>query len=169
MSLAQALLPEFDHEMATSRRTLERVPMEKFSWKPHERSYSLGELANHLARIPGWIAPTLTRDSLDLAPEAGQFREPPVAETRESLLAFFDARVAEGREALAGTSDEAFFQPWTLKTGEVEHLTMPRAAVLRSFILSHAIHHRAQLGVYLRLNDVPVPSTYGPSADEGGM
>jgi uncharacterized damage-inducible protein DinB len=169
MSLAQSLLPEFDHEMATTRRALERVPLDKASWRPHAKSYTLGELANHLAQIPGWTEPTLTRDSLDMSPEAGDFLPPPVAETRKALLASFDENLAQARKALAETSDEAFFQPWTLKTGDTEHFTMPRIAVFRSFILSHIIHHRAQLGVYLRLNDVPVPSSYGPTADEQGM
>jgi uncharacterized damage-inducible protein DinB len=169
MSLAQSLLPEFDHEMAATRRTLERVPMEKFSWAPHAKSFPMGDLANHLARIPGWAAPTLTMDSLDLAPEAGQMQEPPVARTSEDLLAFFDAQVADARKALSGTSDQAFQAPWTLKTGETAHFTMPRIAVFRGFIMNHLIHHRAQLGVYLRMNDVPVPATYGPSADEQGM
>ena len=169
MSLARALLPEFDHEIASARRTLERVPMEKASRRPHEKSYTLGELANHLARIPGWAAPTLTLDSMDLAPEAGEVQEPPVAETTEALLGFFDAQVAEARSVLEATSDEAFQRLWTLRSGGTEHFTLPRFAVFRSFILNHLIHHRAQLGVYLRLNDVPVPSVYGPSADEEGM
>ena len=147
MSLAQSLLPEFDHEMAAARRTLERVPMEKTSWKPHPKSFSLGDLANHLARIPGWTAPTLTMDSLDLAPEAGQFQEPPLAGTTADLLAFFDAQVAEARQALSATSDQPFYAPWTLQTAGKAHFTMPRIAVFRSFIMNHLIHHRAQLGV----------------------
>ncbi|HEX6625808.1 MAG TPA: DinB family protein [Pyrinomonadaceae bacterium] len=161
MGLSEALLPEFDHEMATTRKTLERVPGEKFDWKPHEKSTTLGALATHLANLPSWVGHTIDKDELDQPP----LRIPP-AHTRDEVLAAFDRNVAAARAALAGASDERLLGPWTLLQGGNKVLTLPRAAVLRSFVLSHSIHHRAQLGVYLRLNDIPVPAVYGPSADE---
>src|SRR5918994_6634227 len=166
MGLGEALLPEFDHEMATTRKTLERVPEEKFDWKPHEKSTTLGGLATHLANLPSWVGHTIDKDELDIAPPG----QPPLriapARTRDEVLAAFDKNVAAARAALAGASDERLLGPWTLLRGGNKVLTLPRAAVLRSLVLSHSIHHRAQLGVYLRLNDIPVPSVYGPSADE---
>lgn len=166
MTMSEALLPEFDHEMANTRKTLERVPEEKFGWKPHEKSMTMGRLAKHLADIPGWVEHTLNQDRLDVNPEGGQQEQPSEVPSRKELLALFDKNVATGRAALAGAADDQFRQPWTLLSGGKEIFTLPRAAVLRSFVMSHTIHHRAQLGVYLRLNDVPVPSIYGPSADE---
>ena len=166
MGLGEALLPEFDHEMATTRKTLERVPEDKFDWKPHEKSTTLGALATHLANLPSWVVHTLDKDELDMAPPG----QPPLriepARTRDEVLAAFDQNVAAARAALAGASDERLHGLWTLLQGGNKVLTLPRAAVLRSFVMSHSIHHRAQLGVYLRLNDIPVPSVYGPSADE---
>ena len=166
MGLSEALLPEFDQEMATTRKTLERVPEEKFDWKPHEKSTTLGGLATHLANLPSWVGHTIDKEELDMAPPG----QPPLriepARTRDEVLAAFDRNVAAARAALAGASDERLLGPWTLLQGGNKVLTLPRAAVLRSFVLSHSIHHRAQLGVYLRLNDIPVPSVYGPSADE---
>lgn len=167
MALRDALLPEFDHEMAGVRATLERVPDDKLGWKPHEKSFTMGGLAAHLAQVPGWAKETLKQDSLDVAPVGGPAYTPPTANSRAELLALFDKNVAAGRAALAETSDESFFQNWSLLKGGKTILSMPRIAVLRSFVLSHAIHHRAQLGVYLRMNNIPVPSIYGPSADEG--
>ncbi|MGH9944449.1 MAG: DinB family protein [Pyrinomonadaceae bacterium] len=169
MRLSETLLPEFEHEMANTRKTLERIPEDKFNWKPHEKSTPLGGLATHLANIPSWVAHTIGRDALDMAPPG----EPPLrlaaAQTRQEVLDAFDRNLAEARGAIAGASDEHLLKPWTLLLGGNVVLTMPRVAVLRSFVLNHNIHHRAQLGVYLRLNDVPVPSIYGPSADESGM
>jgi uncharacterized damage-inducible protein DinB len=166
MSISEALLPEFDQEMATTRKTLERVPEEKFDWKPHEKSTTLGGLATHLANLPSWVGHTIDKEELDMAPPG----QPPLriepARTRDEVLAAFDRNVAAARAALAGASDERLLGPWTLLQGGNRVLTLPRAAVLRSFVMSHSIHHRAQLGVYLRLNDIPVPSVYGPSADE---
>ena len=166
MGLSEALLPEFDHEMATTRKTLERVPEEKFDWKPHEKSTTLGGLATHLANLPSWVGHTIDKEELDMAPPG----QPPLriepARTRDEVLAAFDRNVAAARAALAGASDERLLGPWTLLQGGNKVLTLPRAAVLRSFVMSHSIHHRAQLGVYLRLNDIPVPAVYGPSADE---
>ena len=169
MALRDALLPEFDHEIATTRRHLERVPQDKFGWKPHEKSGTMGWLAGHIADIPEWAVLGITQDSVDMAP-GGVHVPPPVAPaTREALFQAFDKNVAAARAAIAGVEDERLFQPWSLLMDGKPVLTMPRLGVLRSFVMNHGIHHRAQLGVYLRLNGVPVPSTYGPSADETGM
>ena len=169
MALNQALLPEFDHEMANTRKTLERVPEDKFAWKPHEKSFSMVGLATHLATLPSWAAITIDKDSIDIAPVG----EPPPrsepAKSVEDLLAKFDSNVAAARAALAGASDEDLLKTWTLLSGGKTIFTLPRIAALRSFVMNHNVHHRAQLGVYLRLNDVPVPSIYGPSADEGSF
>ncbi len=165
MAISETLLPEFDQEMAGTRKTLERVPDGKFDWKPHEKSTSLGALASHLAHLPSWTALTIKQDSFDLAPEGQPARNTEAASAAE-LLERFDRNIAEAREALAGATDEQLLAPWTLLVTGKEIFTLPKAAVLRTFVLSHTIHHRAQLGVYLRLNDVPVPSIYGPSADE---
>jgi uncharacterized damage-inducible protein DinB len=166
MAIAQSLLPEFDLEMANTRKTLERVPEDKFDYKPHPKSGSMGWLAAHLANIPSWPVMTLQHDSLDIAP-AGQPPSPtPPPKNRQELLATFDKNVAEGRAAISAASDQQLMSPWKLlKTGK-ELMTLPKIAVLRGFVMNHLIHHRAQLGVYLRLNDIPVPSIYGPSADE---
>jgi uncharacterized damage-inducible protein DinB len=169
MPLSAALLPEFDHELANTRRTLERVPEDKFDWKPHEKSPTMGWLAGHLAVIPTWAVSTIDLDSLDLNPEGGPPPRVAPPQSREELLDLFDKNVAAARAAIAGASDEHLFKPWTLLNGGKTILTLPRIAVLRGFVMSHGIHHRAQLGVYLRLNDVPVPAIYGPSADEEGF
>lgn len=168
MSLSASMLPEFDQEMANTRRTLERIPDEKFPWKPHERSLSFMELANHLTRLPAWGASTIRNSSLDLDPEKSEFIQPPPEETRDGVLASFDRAVSDFRAALEAASDVDMTQQWTLfKSGETL-LSMPRVAVLRGLILNHMVHHRGQLTVYLRLNDIPVPAIYGQSADEQG-
>ena len=169
MSLSSALLPEFDQEMAKTRTTLERTPGDKFDWKPHEKSFSFMEMANHLARLPGWGAATLKTESMEMDPEKGGYDPPPPAETPEGVLADFDRNVSELREALGEAGDEELMKPWTLIYGGEEIFTMPRLAVLRGVILNHMIHHRGQFTVYLRLNDLPLPALYGPSADEQGM
>ena len=170
MALSDGLLPEFDHEMANTRKALERVPDDKFGWKPHEKSGTMGWLANHLANLPTWTGITLGQDSFDLAPADGgpPRHEPPT--TREELLELFDKNVIEARATLAGASDADLFKPWSLLSGGQSLFTMPKIAVLRGLVMNHQIHHRGQLTVYLRLNDIPVPALYGPSADEdGGM
>lgn len=167
MSIAAALLPEFDHEMANTRKALERVPMDKADWKPHEKSGTMQWLAGHLAAIPMWASATVNLPSIDL--EDGDNQSPDAPRTSEELLAMFDGFVVEARSAIAGASDETLMEPWSLLAGGQEIVTMPKIAVLRSFIMNHMIHHRGQLTVYLRLNDVPVPALYGPSADEEGM
>lgn len=162
MAFKDAFLPEFDSEMVKTRKCLERVPEEKFAWKPHEKSAPLGRLASHIATLPGFATTALTTDSLDVAPPRPMLN----ASTRQELLDAFDKNVAEGRAAIEGASDESLRQTWSLLAAGKPIFSLPRAHVLRTFMLSHLIHHRAQLGVYLRLNDVPVPSIYGPSADE---
>jgi uncharacterized damage-inducible protein DinB len=162
MSIAEALLPEFDHEMSVTRKLLERVPEDRFEWKPHPKSMSFIALATHVATIPSWGAPTLNLPELDLA------GLPPntAPASRAELLERFDRHVAEARGALVGRSDPEMMAVWSLKHNGQKMFTMPRAAVWRGFVMNHHIHHRAQLGLYLRLNDVPVPAMYGPTADE---
>jgi uncharacterized damage-inducible protein DinB len=162
MPLVDALLPEFDHEMTTTRKVLERVPEDKFNWKPHAKSFSVGELATHVANLPTWGTETLTKSEIDLA---GGPRVAALASKAE-LMAAFDRNVAATRAALTGKTDAELLAIWSLKRGGKTIFSMPKTAVLRSFVLSHLIHHRGQLSVYLRLLDVPVPSIYGPSADE---
>jgi uncharacterized damage-inducible protein DinB len=167
--ISAALLPEFDHEMATTRRTLERVPEDKFDWAPHERSMKLGHLASHLAEMPSWATVRLKQDSLDLAPVGGPAFEQFQAASRAQVLDRFDKNVAAARAAIADTDDPEYVKPWSLLRSGQTLMTMPKIAVVRSFVMNHIIHHRGQLSVYLRLNNVPVPSIYGPSADEGSM
>jgi uncharacterized damage-inducible protein DinB len=169
MAIRDALLPEFDQEMASTRKTLERVPEHKFDWKPHEKSGSMGWLAGHLASIPNWILDAIDREFFDIAPAGVQHQAPPLPKSRQELLDIFDKAVAAGRKALAGASDEHLQKPWSLLKNGQTIMTMPRIAILRSMVMNHAIHHRAQLGVYLRLNNIPVPAIYGPSADEGSL
>ncbi len=169
MAINQALLPEFDHEMANTRKTLERIPDDKLGWKPHEKSMTLGRLAGHIAERPGWGAITVNQDSIDVAPVGAPPQTGATAKSRQEALDMFDAKVAEARAAMAGGSDEQLMRPWSLLMGGKSVFTMPKVAVLRGFVMNHTIHRRAQLGVYLRLNDIPVPSIYGPSADERGM
>lgn len=163
MGMIDGLLAEFDQEMANTRKTLERVPEDKFGWKPHEKSGTMIWLAGHVANIPSWPKFTMDRDLLDL--DAGM-QPPPAPKTTKELLAFFDQNVASGRAAIAAATEPQMFQPWTLKAGGKAMFTLPRIAVLRGMVMNHLIHHRAQLTVYLRLNDIPVPALYGPSADE---
>jgi uncharacterized damage-inducible protein DinB len=166
MGISESMLPEFDNEMANTRKTLERVPLEKSDWKPHEKSTAMGGLATHLSNIPTWVGYTIDQDSLDLAPGGKPMPPMEVAKSQEELLASFDANVAKARVAIAGASDADLFKPWSLMMNGNTLMTLPKVAVLRSFVMNHLIHHRAQLGVYLRLNDIAVPSVYGPSADE---
>lgn len=169
MSLSQSLLPEFDHEMANTRKVLERIPEDKLDWRVHEKSNTIGWVGMHLAQIPNWADLTLNQDSLDVAPVGAEPYRTPVAHSRQEILDRFDKNVAAARAAIAAATDEQFMKPWSLLMKGETVFTMPRAAVLRSFVLNHNIHHRAHLCVYLRLNDVPVPALYGPSADEQGM
>jgi uncharacterized damage-inducible protein DinB len=169
MPLSEAMLPEFDQEMANTRKTLERVPEDKFGWKPHEKSFSMGHLANHLSFLPNWAVSIVSQDSIDVAPVGEPPLKAPEAKTMQEMLEMFDSAIAAARAAIAGASDEQLFKTWTLLAGGKTVLKLPKVACLRSFVMNHSIHHRAQLGVYLRLNDIPVPSIYGPSADEGSF
>jgi uncharacterized damage-inducible protein DinB len=169
MSLSQALLPEFDQEMENTRKTLERVPEDKFDWKPHEKSTALGGLATHLANLPSWAALAINQSEFDMAPPGQGPIKVPQATSRQEVLDAFEHNRAAAREAIAAVSDEHLMGSWSLLSDGNTLMTLPRIAVLRSFVMNHMIHHRAQLGVYLRLLDVPVPSIYGPSADEGMM
>lgn len=166
MNFSAMLLPEFDHEMANTRKTLERVPDGKFGWKPHDKSMSLGDLASHLANLPTWTNITINQDQFDMAPPDAPAPKNTPAKTQQELLERFDKNVAAARAAIAAASDELFRQPWSFLVGGKVIFTMPRLTVLRNFVMNHNVHHRAQLGVYLRLNDIPVPAVYGPSADE---
>lgn len=168
MTLAATLLPEFDHEMATTRRVLERVPDAHRDWRPHEKSWPLGGLAIHVANVPFWQQVTLETSELDLAPPGGPAFDSPVFTSTAAALALFDRNVAGARAALAAASDADLAAPWTLAKGGRAVFTLPRVAAIRTFVLSHLIHHRGQLTVYLRLKDVPLPAIYGPSADDAG-
>jgi uncharacterized damage-inducible protein DinB len=162
MAIADSLLPEFDREMSITRRLLERVPEDRFAWKPHTKSMSLGELATHVATLPSWGAVTLNQAEIDM----GGPNTNTAATSRADLLARFDRNVADTRAALTGKTDAEMMAPWSLKQNGQTLFTMPKTAVWRAFVLNHLVHHRGQLSVYLRLNDVPVPAMYGPSADE---
>lgn len=161
MTIAQTLLPEFDQEMATTRRLLERVPSEKGQWKPHPKSFPLGHLAQLVATMPGWLTNIVQETSLDLSAGAGYSFE-----KTETLVTQFDRNVQGARKALQGASDADLAVNWSLRHGDRVLFTAPRAAVVRQTI-NHLVHHRGQLTVYLRLIDVPIPSIYGPTADEG--
>ena len=165
MAIAQSLLPEFDQEMANTRKTLERVPDNKWDYKPHPKSGTMGWYAGHLSNLPSWPIFTIRQDELDLA----QPFDWPSTKNRKEVLEVFDKNVAEARKAIAGASDQELMKPWSLKKGGQTLMTLPKVAVLRGFVMNHIIHHRGQLTVYLRLNDIPVPALYGPSGDEGAF
>jgi uncharacterized damage-inducible protein DinB len=165
MSLRDLLLPEFDTEIATTRKVIERVPDDRTEWKPHAKSFPMGHLAQLVAMIPGWTFHVLTKTEFDIAPREGPsavYRFLPV----EQLLLLFDKNVAEARPLIEQVSDDVLEEPWTLKAAGREVSTMPRYMVYRTLMLNHLVHHRAQLGVYLRLTEQPVPQMYGPTADE---
>ncbi len=165
MKLNESLLPELDQEGAKTRKTIERLPDDKLGWKPHAKSFALGDLAQHLVTIPHWGTMTLETAEFDLE-SPGAMDTPLAVTSRALLLDMFDTNTAKFRAALAATEDAQLQQQWSLKKGGHVIFAMPRIAVLRSMILNHTVHHRAQVGVYLRLLDVPVPGLYGPSADE---
>jgi len=166
MSFGKSIVPEFDQEMANTRKVLERIPFDKLDWKAHPKSNTIGWVGSHLAEIPGWVAGTLQRETWDINPVGGEPYKTIKATSREQLLEIFDKNVAEARSALESTTDEAFAKEWSLLSQGQPILTMPRTAVIRSLVVNHTIHHRAVLCVYLRLNDIPVPGMYGPSGDE---
>jgi uncharacterized damage-inducible protein DinB len=164
MTIAELLLPEFDQEMVSTRRVLERVPEDTFAWKPHAKSSSMGDLASHVVNMLRWTVDTMEKTSFDIDSVTPEEMNK-AAKTHAELLAWFDANAAQARAALA-RSDADYQVPWTLKKGSQVFFTLPRYTCVRSFCLNHIVHHRAQLTVYLRENDVPVPGLYGPSADE---
>ena len=169
MPYAESILPEFEQEMASTRKVLERVPDDKLDWKAHPKSNSIGWNANHLAEIPGWVAGTLNQASWDILPPGGEPYKSPKLSSKAEILALFDKNVAEARKAFEAVRDEDVQQTWSLLKAGTPIITMPRAAVIRNFVINHAIHHRAHLCVYLRLNDIPVPGMYGPSGDDPQM
>lgn len=165
-NIASALVAELEHESKVTRACLERVPADKFDWKPHEKSMTFGHLAGHIAEMIGWTQGIMEHPELDFAKMDYKPFEP---KSTDDLVEFFDKNAGEAIETLKSSSDEKFMESWTMKNGEMTYFTLPKVAVMRSFVMSHVIHHRGQLSVYLRLNDIPVPSIYGPSADEGKM
>jgi uncharacterized damage-inducible protein DinB len=167
MSIAETFLPEFDHEIASTRKILERVPDDRLAWRPHPKSMTLGRLASHLAELPELGAITFEHDTLDFAPKTGT----PVwtskeLDSRDSIVANFDRAASRARAALASARDESLREMWTLRAGDHVIVQLPRIASYRNMMMNHLIHHRGQLSVYLRLCDVPVPGMYGPSNDE---
>jgi uncharacterized damage-inducible protein DinB len=166
MPIRDMLLPEFDREMSTTRKTLERVPESCCDWTPHEKSMKMGRLAGHIAELPSLAAAALAQDSFDIAPPGAPPRTPNVMTSRQQVLEMFDKNVASARSALTTISDEELMRQWSFRRGGKDLLTMPKVAAFRAFVVNHVIHHRGQLSVYLRLNNVAVPSIYGPSADE---
>ncbi|HUR91963.1 MAG TPA: DinB family protein [Gemmatimonadaceae bacterium] len=166
MSATRYYLPEFDQEMATTRRVLARVPEDKLDWKPHAKSMSLGQLASHVAQMADWASNIFTRDEFDFRPPDGPAFKGADCKSTRDLLELFDKSVATARTAITGAKEETLDKTWTLKAGPHTIFSAPRWSVYRGFGINHIIHHRAQLSVYLRLLDVPVPSIYGPTADE---
>ncbi|HET6328975.1 MAG TPA: DinB family protein [Planctomycetaceae bacterium] len=169
MSISQALLPEFDQEMANTRKVLDRIPEDKLDWKAHPKSNTIGWVSKHLADLPSWATETMKHESLDVAPPGGEPFKLPEAKTKQAILELFDKNVASARAAINAASDADYMKTWTLLKGGQKIFAMPRVAVVRSMVLNHSIHHRGHLCVYLRLNNVPVPALYGPSGDEGSF
>jgi len=163
MNLNKSILMEFDKEMGTTLRFLNELSVDFFDFKPHERSMTTQKLANHIAEIPTWVNGTLDMSQFDLA-TAGHV--PSNIDNKEELIAFFNKNVLNARRSIGNSNDEHLRENWTLRDGEKIFFTMPRIAVLRILVMSHIIHHRAQLGLYLRLNNAKVPASYGNSADE---
>ena len=166
MTIGQSMLPEFDQEMQSTRKVLERLPDDNWSWKPHDKSGTVGWYAGHIATLPGWTTMTINTEQLDYAPVDGPGYQPPKIENREQTLANFDKEVGEARAALASVSDEDMMKGWTLLAGGQTIFTMPRVACIRGMVMNHLIHHRGQLTVYYRMLGIPVPGLYGPSGDE---
>ncbi len=165
MPIAELLLPEWDIEIATTRTVLERVPDDKADWKPHEKSFSMAHLAQLVARMPAWVMTVTDQDELDIAPVGGPKTAGYSNQSTAELLALFDENAKAGRDAIARTSDETFTKQWTLKAAGRKMFTQDKYLALRTSVINHLVHHRAQLGVYLRLVNEKVPSIYGPTAD----
>src|SRR4051794_28664927 len=157
MSYSQTILPEFDQEMASTRKVLERIPDDKLAWKAHPKSNTIGWNANHLADLPGWAVSIFTQPEYDFSPVGGPAYKTPSLQSTKAIVEAFDRNVASARKAIQSAKDESMNDMWTLRGGERVIFTMPRATVARSFLMNHIIHHRAILSVYLRLNDIPVP------------
>ena len=166
MSYAASILPEFDEEMAKTRAVIERIPEDKYQWRAHSKSNTLGWNANHLAEIPGWVEGTIHGTEWDFSPPDGPDYQTPSLASRDEILAAFDHSVSAARQAIELVTEGDMSEPWTLKYKGEPVFTMPRRDVIRKFVLNHIIHHRAVTTVYLRLIDVPVPGMYGPSGDE---
>ena len=166
MTYAETILPEFDQEMASTRKVFERIPDDKLDWQAHPKSHTIGWNANHVADMLNWLVVTLTTPSMDVAPVGGQPYQLPKLTSRREILDLFDRNVAAARKAIAAVKDEEMGKTWSLLKAGKPLFSMPRAAAVRGFVLNHIIHHRAILCVYLRLNDIPVPGMYGPSGDE---
>ncbi len=167
MAMKDALVPEFEHEMAQLRVALARCEKAQFAFKPHERSWCLGQLAKHLANVPQWAQLTMTTDEIDFASFPPPKYEEPAS--TDAILAEFDGNVKASLAELGKATDADLLKTWTGRTGEQVHFAMPKIAILRTFVMNHMIHHRGQLTVYLRMTGAKVPALYGPSADEGGM
>ena len=163
MKLIDSLITEFDHEAQMTRKHLERLPQDKLDWRPHQKSFTTIALASHITELVSWTDAILNQDEIDFDPAT---YKPYLATSLADLLKTFDDNVAKGKQVLAGATDDILKQPWRLKVMGRVQLEKPRAAALRDFALSHMIHHRGQFSVYLRLLDIPVPGSYGPSADE---
>ena len=163
-SIADAIYPDLDNEIRTTRRMLERFPAGHYDWKPHDKSMTLGKLASHVAELPRFGSAIMTRDSFDFA--KGEY-VPAACDSAETLVATFDERVNAFRDALSAAESDRMAEPWTLRNGDNVVLVGPRGAVIRTVVINHIVHHRAQLGVYYRMLGVPIPGSYGPSADEG--
>ena len=167
MSYADSVLPEFEQEMANTRKVLERVPDDKLDWRPHDKANTIGWNANHLTEMVGWVEGTLAQPEWDLNPEGGERYQSPSLGSTAEILESFDKNVVAAREAIKNVSDEAMAAPWSLLDQGKPLFTMPRSAVIRTFVLNHIVHHRAILCTYLRMVGVAVPGMYGPSGDEG--
>lgn len=165
-NLAAPLVGELKLEGATTRKVLERIPFDKFDYKPHERSMTMGRLAVHVAEMAGWVNEIVTKPELDFAT---MDYKPFAPQSTAELVEFFDKILADAAAALENTTDETLLEDWSLRNGETIYFTQPRIQVLRGMAFNHIVHHRGQLSVYLRLNDIPVPGLYGPSADEGAL
>ena len=166
MTMAASFVGELEHETKVTRTALERVPEDRFTWKPHEKSMSMIELASHLAEMFSWTPAMTGQDRFDMDPSA---YTPWVAESKQQLLDTFDQNVDDALRAIREVSDEAMGETWTMAVSGRTVMQMPRGAVIRNILINHMIHHRAQLGIYLRLNEVAVPRAYGPSADEASF
>lgn len=166
MPINETFIGELQHAAATTRKFFERYPADQGDYQPHEKSMSLKRLASHVAELITWVSVTLDHDELDFA----KFNyKPMIAENSEQLIAMLDKNVNDAIDCLKRTDDAVFMQNWTMRQGEQIFLTMPKIAVLREFVMNHLVHHRAQLGVYYRLLNIPVPQSFGPTADESSM